>query len=76
VGLTTVDELIPYVDWRELVKYPPNSVRCACGEEWTSHTKLVSEGSKLTHVARVPCPRCGFATHVVQSTSGWETMTL
>jgi hypothetical protein len=71
-----MDELIPFVD-RKALAGAVYHLRCACGEEWDSEHKLVAVDSrKLVSVARIPCPRCGFATHVRQATSDWEPMEL
>jgi len=44
------------IDWSVHDRYPENTLTCACGEMFRSHSKaIVGVGI----VSRKPCPRCG-----------------
>lgn len=47
------------IDWTPLLKYSENTIECACGTIYRSHSKGMAYHESITIVTRKPCPSCG-----------------
>lgn len=69
LGASAHDYPLETVDWSKITQYSENDVECACGCNYSSHTKAHNFNGDLALIAKRKCPNCGFADRLVSSRS-------
>ena len=59
------------IDWTVFDQYPENTLTCACGHVFRSHSKYVRDPEPHIH-SRKSCPGCGFQDRIVRASSDPE----
>ena len=61
------------IDWTAHDEFPENTITCACGTVFRSHSKWTADRGIAT---RKPCPGCARCDHMRQASSDPERVAL